>query len=99
MHRTQKLTKQLNYFHSTFCVWLILIMKKELCRLGILVDFFSHSTITGFMGGTAVILILQQLKGIFGLKHFSSKTNIIAVIQGIIANRHEVSMWNKLMFI
>ncbi|XP_004512962.1 probable sulfate transporter 3.5 [Cicer arietinum] len=59
-------------------------------RLGILVDFFSHSTITGFMGGTAVILILQQLKGIFGLKHFSSKTNIIAVIQGIIANRHEI---------
>lgn len=59
-------------------------------RLGILVDFFSHSTITGFMGGTAVILILQQLKGIFGMKHFSTKTNVIAVIKGIILNRHEI---------
>ncbi|CAL0322200.1 unnamed protein product [Lupinus luteus] len=59
-------------------------------RLGILVDFFSHSTITGFMGGTAVILILQQLKGIFGMKHFSTKTNVVDVIKGIIENKHEI---------
>ncbi|WJX30022.1 putative sulfate transporter 3.5 [Trifolium repens] len=59
-------------------------------RLGILVDFFSHSTITGFMGGTAVILILQQLKGIFGMKHFATKTNAVAVIKGIFTNRHEI---------
>ncbi|XP_058727276.1 probable sulfate transporter 3.5 [Vicia villosa] len=59
-------------------------------RLGILVDFFSHSTITGFMGGTAVILILQQLKGILGLKHFSIKTNVVSVIEAIITNRHEI---------
>ncbi|KAL1356698.1 probable sulfate transporter 3.5 isoform X3 [Arachis hypogaea] len=59
-------------------------------RLGILVDFFSHSTITGFMGGTAVILILQQLKGIFGMTHFSTKTNVVSVIKGIIDNRHEI---------
>ncbi|XP_058722383.1 probable sulfate transporter 3.5 [Vicia villosa] len=59
-------------------------------RLGILVDFFSHSTITGFMGGTAVILILQQLKGILGLKHFSTKTNLISVIEAIFTNRHEI---------
>nr|XP_029154282.1 probable sulfate transporter 3.5 isoform X4 [Arachis hypogaea] len=65
-------------------------------RLGILVDFFSHSTITGFMGGTAVILILQQLKGIFGMTHFSTKTNVVSVIKGIIDNRHEVTtLWNK----
>lgn len=59
-------------------------------RLGILVDFFSHSTITGFMGGTAIILILQQLKGIFGMKHFSTKTNLVAVVKAIIVNRHEI---------
>ncbi|KAL5079674.1 hypothetical protein RYX36_008095 [Vicia faba] len=59
-------------------------------RLGILVDFFSHSTITGFMGGTAVILILQQLKGILGLKHFSTKTNVVSVIEAIFTNRHEI---------
>ncbi|KAK7271281.1 hypothetical protein RJT34_27051 [Clitoria ternatea] len=59
-------------------------------RLGILVDFFSHSTINGFMGGTAVILILQQLKGIFGMKHFSTKTNVQSVLKAIIINRREI---------
>ncbi|WVZ15826.1 hypothetical protein V8G54_013392, partial [Vigna mungo] len=59
-------------------------------RLGILVDFFSHSTINGFMGGTAVILILQQLKGVFGMIHFSQKTNLVAVIKSIVNNRHEI---------
>ncbi|XP_028788457.1 probable sulfate transporter 3.5, partial [Neltuma alba] len=59
-------------------------------RLGILVDFLSHSTITGFMGGTAVILCLQQLKGIFGMKHFSSHTSLISVLKAIVANRHEI---------
>ncbi|XP_027922362.1 probable sulfate transporter 3.5 [Vigna unguiculata] len=59
-------------------------------RLGILVDFFSHSTINGFMAGTAVILILQQLKGVFGMIHFSQKTNLIEVVKAIINNRHEI---------
>ncbi|BAU02838.1 sulfate transporter [Vigna angularis] len=59
-------------------------------RLGILVDFFSHSTINGFMGGTAVILILQQLKGVFGMIHFSQKTNLVAVVKSIVNNRHEI---------
>ncbi|KAK8470509.1 hypothetical protein PHAVU_004G161600 [Phaseolus vulgaris] len=59
-------------------------------RLGILVDFFSHSTINGFMGGTAVILILQQLKGVFGMVHFSQKTNLIEVVKSIVNNRHEI---------
>lgn len=59
-------------------------------RLGILVDFFSHSTINGFMGGTAVILILQQLKDLFGMTHFSSKTNLVAVVKAIIQNRREI---------
>ncbi|KAG5564667.1 hypothetical protein RHGRI_000750 [Rhododendron griersonianum] len=45
-------------------------------RLGIVVDFLSHSTITGFMGGTATIICLQQLKGMFGLKHFTTKTDV-----------------------
>lgn len=68
------------------------IFCKTRCRLGILVDFFSHSTINGFMGGTAVILILQQLKGVFGMVHFSQKTNLIEVVKSIVNNRHEVSI-------
>uniref|UniRef100_A0A7N0ZSG9 STAS domain-containing protein n=1 Tax=Kalanchoe fedtschenkoi TaxID=63787 RepID=A0A7N0ZSG9_KALFE len=58
-------------------------------RLGILVDFLSHSTITGFMCGTATIIILQQLKGFFGLVHFTSKTDVVSVIGAIIHNWKE----------
>ncbi|XP_057536696.1 probable sulfate transporter 3.5 isoform X1 [Amaranthus tricolor] len=58
-------------------------------RLGILVDFLSHSTITGFMGGTAVIIILQQLKGFLGLKHFTTKTDVISVIKTLFSHRNE----------
>ncbi|KAL9242377.1 hypothetical protein vseg_016384 [Gypsophila vaccaria] len=58
-------------------------------RLGILVDFLSHSTITGFMGGTAVIISLQQLKSIFGLTHFTVKTDIISVLKAVFSHRNE----------
>jgi len=58
--------------------------------LGILVDFLSHSTITGFMGGTATLICLQQLKGIFGLKHFTTHTDMVSVIRVILKNRKEV---------
>ncbi|KAK6151783.1 hypothetical protein DH2020_014418 [Rehmannia glutinosa] len=60
-------------------------------RLGILVDFLAHSTITGFMGGTALLIILQQMKGMLGLKHFTHSTGVIAVLRAIFQNRHE---WN-----
>ncbi|KAK4283720.1 hypothetical protein QN277_000643 [Acacia crassicarpa] len=66
-------------------------------RLGILVDFFSHSTITGFMGGTAVILCLQQLKGVFGMKHFTSQTSLISVVKAIIANGSEIRWQTTVM--
>ncbi|XP_047952028.1 probable sulfate transporter 3.5 [Salvia hispanica] len=60
-----------------------------LLRLGILVDFLSHSTITGFMGGTAVLIIFQQMKGLLGLKHFTTHTGVPHVIRAIIDNRTE----------
>ncbi|KAI3911789.1 hypothetical protein MKW92_045207 [Papaver armeniacum] len=52
-------------------------------RLGILVDFLSHSTIIGFMSGAATIICLQQLKGMFGLTHFTSKTDVISVLRSV----------------
>ncbi|XP_043810652.1 probable sulfate transporter 3.5 [Manihot esculenta] len=60
-----------------------------LLRLGILVDFLSHPTITGFMGGTATLICLQQLKGIFGLKHFTTKTDVVSVLHAVFQNRDE----------
>jgi len=58
-------------------------------RLGLIVDFLSRSTITGFMGGTAAIIIMQQLKGMLGMKHFTSKTDFISVMRSIFLYRHE----------
>ncbi|KAG0492145.1 hypothetical protein HPP92_005543 [Vanilla planifolia] len=58
-------------------------------RLGILVDFLSRSTITGFMGGTAVVIMLQQLKGMLGMEHFTSKTDLISVMRSVFSNRDE----------
>ncbi|GAV79512.1 Sulfate_transp domain-containing protein/STAS domain-containing protein/Sulfate_tra_GLY domain-containing protein, partial [Cephalotus follicularis] len=58
-------------------------------RLGILVDFLSHSTITGFMGGTAIIICLQQLKGMLGLSHFTTKTDVISVLHAVFTHRKE----------
>ncbi|TYH68984.1 hypothetical protein ES332_D05G025900v1 [Gossypium tomentosum] len=58
-------------------------------RLGILVDFLSHSTITGFMGGTAIIICLQQLKGMFGLTHFTTHTDVVSVLGAVFRHRNE----------
>jgi sulfate transporter 3 len=66
------------------------LIEDDFCRLGILVDFLSHSTITGFMGGTAIIICLQQLKGFFGLTHFTNKTVVISVMHAIFKNKNEV---------
>ncbi|MBA0690293.1 hypothetical protein Goari_007981 [Gossypium aridum] len=58
-------------------------------RLGILVDFLSHSTITGFMGGTAIIICLQQLKGMLGLIHFTTHTDVVSVLGAVFRHRNE----------
>ncbi|KAG2311839.1 hypothetical protein Bca52824_023396 [Brassica carinata] len=58
-------------------------------RLGMLVDFLSHSTITGFMGGTAIIILLQQLKGVFGIVHFTHKTDVVSVLHSVFSHRDE----------
>ncbi|KAI5320442.1 hypothetical protein L3X38_040150 [Prunus dulcis] len=66
-------------------------------RMGMLVDFLSHSTITGFMGGTATIICLQQFKGFFGLTHFTTKTDVISVMHALIEHRDEVSEFSNLL--
>lgn len=60
-------------------------------RLGILVDFLSHSTIIGFMGGTAVVISLQQLKGFLGLTHFTDKSDVISVMRSVFSHTNEWS--------
>ncbi|CAH2064352.1 unnamed protein product [Thlaspi arvense] len=57
--------------------------------LGFLVDFLSHATIVGFMGGAATVVSLQQLKGIFGLKHFTEATDVISVMRSVFSQTHQ----------
>ncbi|GAB4830415.1 Sulfate transporter 3.1 [Ancistrocladus abbreviatus] len=58
-------------------------------RLGFIVDFLSHATIVGFMGGAATVVCLQQLKGILGLDHFTHATDLISVLRSIFSQTHQ----------
>ncbi|XP_002968282.2 sulfate transporter 1.1 isoform X1 [Selaginella moellendorffii] len=60
-------------------------------RLGFLIDFLSHATIVGFVSGVAVIICLQQLKGILGLPHFTTKSDIISVLHAVFEHPQQ---WN-----
>ncbi|GKA90724.1 probable sulfate transporter 3.4 [Tanacetum coccineum] len=62
-----------------------------LLRLGFVIDFLSKATLLGFMGGAAVIVSLQQLKGLLGIVHFTTKMQILPVLSSTIQHRHE---WN-----
>ncbi|KAI5320441.1 hypothetical protein L3X38_040149 [Prunus dulcis] len=80
------------YLHLVFTATFVTGIMQTLLgvlRLGILVDFLSHSTITGFMGGTAVIICLQQLKGMLGLKNFTTKTDVVNVLKSVFEHRKE----------
>ncbi|CAN4096617.1 unnamed protein product [Withania somnifera] len=52
-------------------------------RLGFLIDFLSHAAVVGFMGGAAITIALQQLKGFLGIKKFTTKTDIISVMKSV----------------
>ncbi|CAL9165905.1 unnamed protein product [Musa hybrid cultivar] len=62
-----------------------------LLRLGFIIDFLSKPTLTGFMGGAAVLVSLQQLKGLLGIVHFTTKMAIIPVLKSVFDNRKEWS--------
>ncbi|XVF36770.1 hypothetical protein REPUB_Repub19eG0087100 [Reevesia pubescens] len=68
-----------------------------LFRLGFLVDFLSHAAIVGFMAGAAIVIGLQQLKGLFGMSHFTNKTDVVSVLGSVFKSvRHE---WYPLNFV
>ncbi|KAM7256414.1 hypothetical protein ACFE04_012155 [Oxalis oulophora] len=52
-------------------------------RLGFLIDFLSHAAIVGFMGGAAITIALQQLKGFLGINKFTKKSDIVSVMHSI----------------
>ncbi|KAF5453164.1 hypothetical protein F2P56_028089 [Juglans regia] len=67
-----------------------------LLRLGFIIDFLSKATLVGFMAGAAVIVSLQQLKGLLGIVHFTSKMQIIPVISSVLNQKDEWS-WQTIV--
>ncbi|XP_008233449.1 PREDICTED: sulfate transporter 2.1-like [Prunus mume] len=59
-----------------------------LFRLGFLVDFLSHAAIVGFVAGAAIIIGLQQLKGLLGITHFPTNTDVISVMEAVWTSFH-----------
>ncbi|XP_057470289.1 low affinity sulfate transporter 3-like isoform X1 [Actinidia eriantha] len=68
-----------------------------LLRLGFLVDFLSHAAIVGFMGGAAIVIGLQQLKGLLGISHFTTKTDVVSVLEAVFRSFHHP--WSPLNFV
>ncbi|KAL6964303.1 Sulfate transporter 1.3 [Sarracenia purpurea var. burkii] len=62
-------------------------------RLGFLIDFLSHAAIVGFMGGAAITIALQQLKGLLGIKNFTTKTDIVSVMRSVWSSVHHGWNW------
>ncbi|EPS65934.1 hypothetical protein M569_08843, partial [Genlisea aurea] len=66
-------------------------------RLGFIIDFLSHATIVGFMAGAAITIGLQQLKGFFGIKNFTTKTNIVSVLRSVFHNVKHSWNWETIV--
>ncbi|KAK7275737.1 hypothetical protein RIF29_16859 [Crotalaria pallida] len=66
-------------------------------RLGFLIDFLSHAAIVGFMGGAAITIALQQLKGFLGIKKFTKKTDVISVMQSVFSSAHHGWNWQTIV--
>uniref|UniRef100_A0A0D9WLP7 STAS domain-containing protein n=1 Tax=Leersia perrieri TaxID=77586 RepID=A0A0D9WLP7_9ORYZ len=65
-------------------------------RLGFIVDFLSKATLTGFMGGAAIIVSLQQLKGLLGIVHFTSQMGFIQVMHSVFKH-HDEWAWQTIV--
>lgn len=77
---------KVDYHHQTFNLCYL-----DPIRLGFIIDYLSKATLIGFMAGAAVIVSMQQLKGLLGIVHFAGKTQIIPVVSSVFHERREVS--------
>ncbi|XP_002528191.2 probable sulfate transporter 3.4 [Ricinus communis] len=67
-----------------------------LLRLGFIIDFLSRATLVGFMAGAAIIVSLQQLKGLLGIVHFTSKMQFVPVMASVFTHKDEWS-WQTIV--
>ncbi|KAL6001495.1 putative sulfate transporter 3.3 [Asimina triloba] len=61
-------------------------------RLGFIIDYLSKPTLVGFMAGSAVIVSLQQLKGLLGITDFTKKMGLVPVMSSVFFERNEGSV-------
>lgn len=61
-------------------------------RLGFIVDFLSTATLVGFMAGAAIIVSLQQLKGLLGIVNFTKKMGLVPVMSSVFHRTDEVGL-------
>lgn len=71
------------------------MIRVSIYRLGFLIDFLSNATLVGFMAGAAVIVALQQLKGLLGIVHFTGKMQFVPVMTSVFDHKDEVSGFTK----
>ncbi|KAI3783242.1 hypothetical protein L1987_42318 [Smallanthus sonchifolius] len=64
-------------------------------RLGFLIDFLS--AIVGFMAGAAIVIGLQQLMSLLGITHFTTKTDVVSVLEAVVNSFH--TTWYPLNFV
>lgn len=57
-------------------------------RLGFIIEFLSHAAVVGFMAGAAITIGLQQLKGLLGVKDFTTNSDIVSVMDSVWSNVH-----------
>lgn len=41
------------------------------------------------MGGAAIVIGLQQLKGLLGLAHFTNSTDVVSVVKAVCSTLHD----------
>lgn len=73
-----------------------LVINCMISRLGFVIDFLSKATLLGFMAGAAVIVSLQQLKGLLGIVHFTTKMQMVPVMISVFEHRDEVNSFDAL---
>ncbi|KAJ8442392.1 hypothetical protein Cgig2_018648 [Carnegiea gigantea] len=68
-------------------------------RMGFIIDFLSKATLIGFMAGAAIVVSLQQLKGVLGITHFTSKMEIIPVMSSVFSHKNESKKKPRLFWV
>ncbi|XP_021925205.1 sodium-independent sulfate anion transporter-like isoform X2 [Zootermopsis nevadensis] len=74
------------------CVELVM----GLLNLGFLIDFISTPVTSGFTSAYSIIIIVSQLKSLFGLRKFKTK-GFIDNISKLVTHLHETKIWDTVL--